>query len=179
MRFFMLLKSLILTPRIYDDIKAEVIIDPNPKVFKACYLQLVLNNDNEFAVLEKPDRACTKDEIDAATEYGKHLITSSMAIIENIDNDIERQALKMDSLEYQTYKNYQEALIQFAKYVKMHATQDGSYKQALSDYVSGYFRVGKCKGKTQKAMREDVLNMVKTMYGSHPDIYVEVFKNAS
>jgi hypothetical protein len=175
----MLLKSLTLTPKIYDNIKAEAIIDPNPQVFKACYLHLILNNDNEFEVLEKPERACTKEENEAATEYGKHLITSGMAIIENIDNDIERQTLKMDSLEYTDYKNYQEALIQFAKYVKMHATQDGSYKQALSDYVSGYFRAGKCKGRTQKAMREDVLNMVKTMYGSHPDIYVEVFKEAS
>jgi len=171
----MILKSLMLTPKIYDDIKAEAIIDPNPQVFKACYLHLILNNINEFEVLEKPDRACTKEEIDAATEYGKHLITSSMAVIGNIDNDIERQALKMDSIEYQAYKNYQEALIEFAKYVKMHAIQDGAYKEALSDYVRGYFRAGKRKDKTQKTMREDVLNMVKTMYGSHPDVYVEVF----
>lgn len=171
----MILKSLMLTPKIYDEIKAEAIIDPNPKVFKACYLHLILNNTNEFEVLEKPDRACTKEEIDAATEYGKHLITSSMAVIGNIDNDIEQQALKMDSIEYQAYKNYQEALIEFAKYVKMHAIQDGTYKKALSDYVRGYFRAGKCKNKTQKAMREDVLNMYKTMYGSYPDIDVEVF----
>jgi hypothetical protein len=57
----------------------------------------------------------------------------------------------------------------------MHAIQDGAYKEALSDYVRGYFRAGKCKNKTQKTMREDVLNMVRTMYGSHPDVYVEVF----
>jgi hypothetical protein len=81
----------------------------------------------------------------------------------------------MDSIEYQTYKNYQEALIEFAKYVKMHAIQDGAYKAALSDYVRGYFRAGKYKGKTQKAMREDLVNMIKTMYGSHPDVYVELF----
>ena len=61
----MILKSLMLTPKIYDDIKAEAIIDPNPKVFKACYLHLIFNNTNEFEVLEKPDRTCTKEEIDA------------------------------------------------------------------------------------------------------------------
>ena len=52
--------------------------------------------------------------------------------------------------------------------------QDGSYKQALSDYVKGYFRAGRCKGKTQESMRDDMLNMFKTMYGSHPDVYVGV-----
>ncbi len=171
----MLVKSITFTPEIYDDRKAEVIIDPNPKASKFCYLHLILNNENEFEILGKPpEHACTQDEIDAAVGYGKQIITSGMAAFSMSKDDLERQSLNMNPSDYTDYRNYQEALVQFAKYVKMHAVQDGDYKVALSDYIKGYFRAGECKGKTQKAMKEDVINMVKTIYGSHPDVYVEL-----
>lgn len=168
----MLLKSITITPEIYHDRKAEVIIDPNPAKSKFCYLHLILNSDDEFQILEQPpEHACTPEEISNAAEYGKRIITSSISVLNNAKDDIERQSLNLNPLEYKSYKDYHEKLIQFAKYVKMHAMQDGTYKQALNDYVKGYFRVNRCKDKTQTAMREDVLNMFKTMYGSHPDVY--------
>jgi|GEM_PF-2204254 len=173
----MLLKSMTITPQIYHDRKAEVIIDPNPAKSKFCYLHLILNADDEFQILEQPpEHACTQEEISNAAEYGKRVITSSLSVLNNAKDDVECQALKLDPLGYKAYKDYQETLTQFAKYVRNHAMQDGSYKQALKDYVKGYFRASSCKDKTQKSMRQDVLNMFKTIYGSHPDVYVETFK---
>ncbi len=171
----MLLKSITITPEIYHDRKAEVIIDPNHAKSKFCYLHLILNADNEFQILEQPpEYACTVEEITNAAEYGKHVITSSMAVLDIAKDEAERQSLKMDPLGYKAYKDYQETLIQFAKYIRTHAMQDGTYKQALSDYIKGYFRAGRCKNKTQKTMREDVLNMFKIIYGSYPDVYIGI-----